>query len=101
MVKSILLACAGGFSTSMLVERMRGAAREKQLEVEIDAIGEGKIDRFIDTVDVLLLGPQISHLETDIKQRYGNKDVVIKVINSMDYGMMNGEKILNEALASK
>lgn len=48
MTLSIMLACAGGFSTSMLVERMKDAAKERGMEVNIDATAEGKVDKLID-----------------------------------------------------
>lgn len=38
MIK-ILLACNAGMSTSLLVTRMEKAAQEKDLEVEIKAVG--------------------------------------------------------------
>ena len=48
--------------------------------------------------DVVLLGPQIKFALPEIKKltdQAGNK---IGVIDMMDYGMMNGEKVLNMAL---
>lgn len=50
-----MLACACGFSTSMLVERMKDTAKTNKIEVEIDAIAEGKQDKLIDNIDILLL----------------------------------------------
>lgn len=98
MAIKIVLACAGGFSTSMLVERMYVAAKEKGIEVEIDAIAEGKIDKVVNQLDVLLLGPQVSYLEASLKEKYQDKELVIGVIASMDYGMMNGDKVLADSL---
>lgn len=101
MTTRIMLACAGGFSTSMLVERMKEAAKTKGIEVEIDATAEGKLDKLIDNIDILLLGPQVGHLETNLKSKYADKPVTIGTIASIDYGMMNGEKVLTDAFASQ
>lgn len=98
MAVKIVLACAGGFSTSMLVERMYAAAAAQEIEVEIEATAEGKIDMLVNQIDVLLLGPQVSYLEPSLKAKYQNKELVIGVIASMDYGMMNGEKVLADSL---
>lgn len=95
MTKSILLACAGGFSTSMLVQRMKKVAKEKNIDVVIEATAESNIDVVIDNVDVILLGPQMAHAEQDLKSTYA---IPVATINSIDYGMMNGEKVLNTAL---
>ena len=56
MIKKILLACSGGFSTSMLVQRMKEAAVAKNLNIEILAVGEDNIFEQLDS-DVLLLAP--------------------------------------------
>ncbi|MCL1995761.1 MAG: PTS sugar transporter subunit IIB [Defluviitaleaceae bacterium] len=96
-MKKILLACAGGFSTSMLVEKMKEEAQKRGLSVVIDATAQTAIDKEIDSISVVLLGPQMSHAEKGLKEKYGAK-VPIAVIPMMDYGMMNGEKVLNQAL---
>lgn len=95
MTKSILLACSGGFSTSMLVERMKKVAKEKNLDVVIEATAESNIDIMVDNVDVILLGPQMAHVEQDLKKTHA---VPICTIDMRDYGMMDGEKVLNTAL---
>ena len=65
MIKKILLACSGGFSTSMLVQRMKEAAVAKNLNIEILAVGEDNIFEQLDS-DVLLLAPQIAHKLEDL-----------------------------------
>lgn len=95
MTKSILLACAGGYSTSMLVEKMKKAAKVQELEVVIEATAESNIAAFANTIDVILLGPQMGHMESEIAGKY---DVPVSTIDMMDYGMMNGDKVLATAL---
>lgn len=98
MTKKIILACAGGFSTSMLVERMLTAAKAQKIDVVIEATAEGKLDKYIDSTDILLLGPQVGYLEESLKSKYHQHKVAIGTILSIDYGMMNGEKVLNDAM---
>ena len=93
-MKKILLACAGGFSTSMLVTAMLDAAKKKGIEVEIDAVAEADIENQMD-VDILLLGPQIAHRLEELSEELS---IPVLVIDSMDYGMMNGEKVLHDTL---
>lgn len=100
MTKRIMLACAGGFSTSMLVERMKDAAKAQNVDVEIEATAEGKLDKLVDQIDILLLGPQVGHMEAGFKAKFADKPVAISTIASIDYGMMNGEKVLNDALTA-
>lgn len=95
----ITLICAGGMSTSMLVAKMKKAAEAKGVEAEIRAIAEGKFKKdYSDKTDVLLLGPQIGYMVDDFKKEYEPKGIKVDVIDSIDYGMMNGEKVLNIAL---
>lgn len=95
----ILLCCAAGMSTSMLVQRMVKAAQAKNLAVEIKAVS---IDEFNDAIaefDCCLLGPQIKYKLAEFKTIADAQHKPVAVINTIDYGMMNGEKILNNALA--
>lgn len=97
-MKKITLICAGGFSTSMLVSNMEDAAKAKGIEAEIRATAESKFAEFENDTDVLLLGPQVGYLLDDFKRKYVEKEMKVAVIDSIDYGMMNGEKVLNDAL---
>ena len=97
-MKKITLICAGGFSTSMLVSNMQEAAKTKGIEVEIRATAESKFAEYENDTDVLLLGPQVGYLLDEFKEKYALKEMRIAVIDSMDYGMMNGEKVLADAL---
>lgn len=92
-MKKILLACAGGFSTSMLVAKMKEAAAAKNYDVMIDAVAETDIEEHLDS-NIILLGPQIAHRVDDIRNEV---DVPVEVIDSIDYGMMNGSKVLETA----
>jgi len=98
MTVRIILACAVGFSSSMLVERMKAYANEEQLDVFVDAVSEEGINKIIDQVDILLLGPQVNHMEEILKEKYKDRPVKISVIDSMDYGLMDGKKVLKNAL---
>ncbi|RWR01864.1 cytochrome C biogenesis protein CcmE [[Pantoea] beijingensis] len=98
-MNKILLCCAAGMSTSMVVQRMEKAAKEKALEVEIKAISFDEFSSEIEQFDCCLLGPQIKYKLADFKKIADESGKPIAVINPMDYGMMNGEKILNDALA--
>jgi len=95
----ILLACAGGFSTSMLMDRIRGAAKKMAHPVIVDATSSGRIEKVALEYDVVLLGPQVAHLEAGLKARLHVNHVIVSVISSLDCGMMNGEKVLADTLS--
>lgn len=94
----ILLFCSAGMSTSMLVTKMRKVAAEKNIEAEIDALPQAQMINHADDVDVVLLGPQIKFMLPKAKGIFDPKGVPVEVINSIDYGMLNGAKVLEQAL---
>ncbi|MFW2489794.1 PTS sugar transporter subunit IIB [Clostridium chromiireducens] len=97
MIK-IRLFCAAGMSTSLLVNKMKEAAKTKGIEVDIEAFPEGQMDKHLDNVDVALLGPQVGYTLAKAKKVCEPKGIPIDVIPMVDYGMMNGEKVLEFAL---
>jgi cellobiose PTS system EIIB component len=97
-MKKITLICAGGFSTSMLVSKMEEAAENKKIEVEIRATADSKFWEYENDTDVLLLGPRVGYLLDKFKKKYADKEMKISIIDSVDYGMMNGKKVLYDAI---
>lgn len=98
-MKRITLICSAGMSTSLLVTKMNAAAIKQGLEVKIIAIAEVEMKDNWENTDVLLLGPQVRYLLNKLKAEGQKRNIPVDVINSMDYGMMNGEKVLNQALS--
>lgn len=97
-MKRIVLVCSAGMSTSLLVSKMQAAAKEKGEECSIIAYGEAELKAHYEEVDVLLLGPQVRFLLNKLKSQFEPKGVPVDVINTIDYGTMNGAKVLNHAL---
>ncbi len=93
----IMLACAGGMSTSLLMNKMTDAADKRGIEVTVNAIGEKSIAAHLGEFDVLLLGPQVRYVLKDA-QKVVNGTVPVEVIDMRDYGTMNGAKVLDKAL---
>lgn len=93
----IMLACAQGVSTSLLVTKMVQAAEEKGTEAEIWAVDYSSVEDRLGTFDVLLLGPQISYAFDEIKEIVGDK-APVEVIKAQDYGRCNGKAVLEFAL---
>jgi PTS system cellobiose-specific IIB component len=95
---TIKLFCASGMSTSVLVSKMKEAAKTKGVEAEIVAFPESQMDRHLDSMDVALLGPQVGYTLGKAKKLCEPKGIPVEVIPMVDYGMMNGAKVLDLAL---
>ncbi|MGX7200092.1 PTS sugar transporter subunit IIB [Enterococcus nangangensis] len=98
--KTIMLVCSAGMSTSLLVTKMQKAAESRGLETDIFAVSASDADNNIaeKPVDVMLLGPQVRFMKGQFEQKLQPKGIPLDVINMADYGMMNGEKVLDQAL---
>ncbi|HEX9026808.1 MAG TPA: PTS sugar transporter subunit IIB [Clostridium sp.] len=97
-MKKILLVCCAGMSTSLLVSKMQAAAEKKGVECSIQATGESEVKECINDIDVLLLGPQVRFLLSKFKKDLVDQNIPVEVINTVHYGTMNGEKVLERAL---
>ncbi|MBC8587973.1 PTS sugar transporter subunit IIB [Paratissierella segnis] len=96
---NILLVCSAGMSTSLLVTKMQNAAKDKGIEANINAIAESDLKNSTEGVDVLLLGPQVRYMLSKVRTLMEPKGVPVDVINSVDYGTMNGTKVLDQAIS--
>lgn len=96
-MKRIVLVCSAGMSTSLLVSKMQVAAKDQGFECSIEAYGETQLKNHEDEIDVLLLGPQVRFLFNKLKTKFDAKNVPVEVINMIDYGTMNGPKVLKQA----
>ena len=94
----IKLFCSAGMSTSLLVSKMQAAAQERGLDVSIVAYPESTIEEETKDCDVALLGPQVRYILNKAKEICEPRGVPVDVISIQDYGMMNGKKVLEQAI---
>lgn len=102
-MKRIVLACAAGMSTSMVVSRMEKEAANRGIEFKIYAIPEQNLrDELQDAgseIAVVLLGPQVRFKLDENRKLTDSYQIPIAVIDSVAYGTLNGAKVLDQALA--
>lgn len=102
-MKRIILACAAGMSTSMLVTRIEKEVVARGLEYQIYAIPEQnlreELQNYGQDVVVVLLGPQVRFKLEENKKLTDSYQLPIAVIDTVAYGTLNGAKVLDQALA--
>lgn len=89
-------------STSLLVNKMREAAKMQGKEYEIDAHGLTSVDKLGAEADCILLGPQVRYAEKSIREKFPDKPVCF--IDMRIYGTMNGKgtlELAEKAMAEK
>ncbi len=100
-MKRILLVCAAGMSTSLLVNKMNDAAKDKGIEVDIEALAVSSAEKAIAKADVVLLGPQVRFQKAQVDKIVAGlpSPIPVDIIDMRDYGTMNGKAVLEKALS--
>ena len=93
-MKKIILLCAGGMSTSVLVNNMKKEAASLNYDCYIEAFAVDAAAKVAADADCVLLGPQISYKLDDVKKEI---TCPVESIDMSAYGMMNGKKVLQQA----
>ncbi|HET6784805.1 MAG TPA: PTS sugar transporter subunit IIB [Erysipelotrichaceae bacterium] len=89
----IMLICAGGMSTSILMKKMEKWGLEKNRALEVKAFGLSEYEENWKGYDIVLLGPQISYKATEIQN---NISIQVSQIQSFDYAVGNVENIMKQ-----
>ena len=90
---NVLLVCAGGMSTSILMKKMEKYAEANGIELQIVAKGVNEYEEIYQDYDVILLGPQISYKRGEIES-FSQKPLA--VIEPYDYAIGNVENIFRQ-----
>lgn len=98
----ILLCCAGGFSTNMLMQNMKKVVKESAKLNEDDfvftAIPADSLESEIDNWDIVMIGPQVSHKTDFIASLCEPRNIPYVVIDKDVYGKMDGATVMKLAL---
>lgn len=96
----IALVCENGASTGIVVKKMQAAARDKGIDAQIKAYPFGQMADLVGEMDYILIGPQLAFKQETAKKNFPQYADRIGVIRAVDFGMMRGEKILEETVAA-
>ncbi|QAA34519.1 PTS sugar transporter subunit IIB [Clostridium manihotivorum] len=96
---NILLACASGMSTSLVVKKMEEAASQQGIDCKIWAVSQDVVEEEMKKADVLLIGPQMRFLKAKLEPKANEVGIKVDVIKPMDYGRCDGKAILATAIS--
>jgi PTS system cellobiose-specific IIB component len=82
----------------MCAKKMAAAAKEMGIEAEIAAYSFTQLDNLVEQMDVFLISPQTSFKLEAMKNTYAQHVHKFSLLNPMDFGMMDGAKILKAAI---
>ena len=95
---NILLVCTGGMSTSLIASRLEEAAEDRGLDITAEAFPSDNLADIIADYDVVLLGPQVKYKQEELAAVADEHGIPLEVIDGEAYGMMEEDKILDQAL---
>ncbi|OUN88714.1 MULTISPECIES: PTS sugar transporter subunit IIB [Enorma] len=89
----VLLVCAAGMSTSILMKKLEKYAEEQGIEFSISATGWANAKDACGGVDCVLMGPQVAYQKANVEAMVGG--IPVAVIPPQDYGMGNCKSIFD------
>ena len=89
----VLLVCAAGMSTSILMKKLEKYAAANDIEFEIDAVGLGEYKEVCKNYDCILMGPQVGYRKDEVVAGSG---IPVDVIKPQDYGIGNCANIFKQ-----
>lgn len=94
---NILLCCAMGMSTSVVVQAMKKAAKEQGKNYNIWATDADSVDDEDERIDVCLIGPQVAYKLEAVSELFEGMRTKVAVMDKLDYGNCNGEALIQFA----
>ena len=94
-MKKIILLCSNGMSTSMMVAKMKEAAKKIGYDCTIAAYALSAASEVTADADYILIGPQVKHKLGEVQAACPG--IPAAPIDMKDYGMMNGVAVLKAA----
>jgi PTS system cellobiose-specific IIB component len=83
-------------STSLLVESMLAAAKERQYALAVEALSAGEYVDKVEEYDLVLIAPQIRHLRKGIEKLALSLGKPVALIEPFHYATMNGQAVLDQ-----
>lgn len=90
---NVLLVCAGGMSTSLLMKKMESYAQGKYDDFHIEATGLSEYKDIWTNFDCILMGPQVGYRKAEVESTVS---IPVDVIAPVDYGMSNCPNIFTQ-----
>ena len=99
----VLMVCAIGMSSSLIETKTSKVAEEAGVPFEIQAITVPEVGRWSfeeNPVDIVLIAPQARFKIRSVKQAADPHGIVVENIDTVAYGMMDGEKIFEQIMTA-
>jgi len=96
-IMKIILVCYSGSSASVLRDRMLAWAHTNLMDIKIVISSLSGLEDDKEDADIVLVGPQVRCALASIRETIPEQ-IPVMAVDTRDYGMANGERIMEEAL---
>ncbi len=93
-MKKIVLFCSSGMSSSLMPQKIVDAGKAQGFPCEVKAYDIAKINDCGKDADMILLAPQVRFMAEEVREKLPG--IPCLVIDMMDYGTMNGQRVLKK-----
>lgn len=95
---NVLICCAGGMSSSLLVQKMRDEIKSREINhIKVGACAISQLHQYIKEADILLVAPQVNFISSQLD----NQDIPVFYITSEEYGTLNASSLLDRILTGE
>jgi PTS system cellobiose-specific IIB component len=97
----VLMVCAMGMSSSLIEVKTAKAAEEAGVPFELKAIETAEMGRWDfkeNPMDIVLVAPQVRFKKKSIEQAAGPYGTIVLNIDTIAYGMIDGDAIFKQVM---
>jgi len=100
----VIMVCAGGLSSSLVETHLRQAAEARGVALEIRSMSVIVLELMelgaTPKVSAILVAPQVRFVRRNLERRSAGLGIAVLAIEPMDFGMADGEAILDKLMAA-
>lgn len=97
---NVVLVCTQGMSTNIMRGKIEEAAKIKNIGMSVIAVGLDDLSNHLTDTQIVVLGPQVKYATKSVRNEIDKVNTNIKmfVMNFQDYGLMRGDRVLENIL---
>lgn len=93
----LLMICGWGATSSILCQKINEAASKKGVSLTAKAVGIKDWTKHLPSADIILIEPQVSHLQKEIEQIASAHQKRVAPVDPVAFATMNGDQLLKQA----
>lgn len=96
---NVLLVCGSGASSGFMAANIRKEAKEKGVEITVQARSDSEIDNYIEDVDLIMVGPHLEYIMNELEEYTNDYPIKIALMKPDYYSRLNGAEALEHILS--